>query len=82
MFTCYNCKQECRKLIYPTKGELCCEKCYNTPLQFKPGLHDVVAQNGQVKVTAGKAWEIRNRIKSPDDGRTCINRITGKPTQF
>ncbi len=34
------------------------------------------------KITAGKAWEIENRTISPDDGRSVVNKKTGKPAQY
>ncbi len=36
----------------------------------------------QHNMTVGKEWEINNRILSKDDGKTMINRVTGKPAQY
>jgi hypothetical protein len=84
MFECPFCKSiEARRLIIPSDGkEMKCNLCYEIQAYSPVGLQDVVAQNGKVKVTKGKAWEIRNRVKSKDDNWTCINSKTGKPTQF
>lgn len=34
------------------------------------------------KISGGKDWEIVNRVISKDDGKTVINRVTGKPSQI
>ncbi len=34
------------------------------------------------KLSAGKSWEIANRVISKDDGVTVVNRATGKPAQL
>ena len=34
------------------------------------------------KLSAGKDWEINNRVISRDDGVTVINRATGKPAEL
>lgn len=34
------------------------------------------------KLSVGKSWEIENRRVSQDDGKTAINRITGKPAEY
>lgn len=34
------------------------------------------------KLSVGKSWEIDNRVISRDDGKTVINRVTGKPAQY
>jgi hypothetical protein len=34
------------------------------------------------KLTKGKDWEIENRRVSLDDGKTVINKATGKPAQY
>jgi len=34
------------------------------------------------KISGGKDWEIKNRVISKDDGKTPINRVTGKPAQL
>ena len=42
-----------------------------------------VKSDGSIgKITAGKAWEIENRTISPDDGRSVVNKKTGKPPEY
>lgn len=86
MFKCPNCKTDCKRLIANTfitnSGELKCENCYESKSERTLGLQDTLCQQNGIKISKGKAWEIRNRTKSKDDGRTVINKITGKPTQF
>lgn len=39
--------------------------------------------DGRVRnISVGKEWEINNRVLSKDDGKTMINRVTGKPAQY
>jgi len=82
MFTCHNplCKKECKKII-ASEGSLYCENCFEYKNIRNSNLHQIVASDGLTKVTWGKAWEIDNRIVSKEDGRTVINRSTGRPTQ-
>ena len=57
-----------------------CPQCRNKPSMTGINLHQDVG-DGTTKVTRGKAWEIANRGISRDDGRTVINKITGRPAQ-
>lgn len=83
-FDCPTCKQQARKLIIPPEGkQIVCGNCYHkegSPYNWQ--LHDVVFDDGKTRLTRGKAWEIDNRVKSKDDKRTIINKVTGKPAQY
>ena len=46
-------------------------------------VHEYVKKDGsRGRLTAGKDWEIANRTISKDDGKTVINKVTGKPAQY
>lgn len=34
------------------------------------------------RMSKGKEWEINNRVLSPDDSKTVINRVTGRESQY
>jgi hypothetical protein len=86
MFTCPTCNAKTPKLIAPggcKDGKLVCPNCYQSGKSiFNWQLHDVEFKDGKTRLTKGKSWEIKNRVKSPDDGRTIINKVTGKPAQY
>jgi hypothetical protein len=75
-----DCNEWTLKLI--TSGnKTYCPLCRGAnPTMTGINLHDDVG-DGTTKVTRGKAWEISNRVISKDDGRTVINKITGRPAQ-
>lgn len=84
MLQCPKCGSDAVKLVIPLGGRLGCRSCsdpartkYNA--QLNQTLHNI---DGKTRITRGRAFELDNRIKSPDDGRTIINRITGKPAQY
>lgn len=85
MFDCPRCNKETKRLtICEMVKRIVCDACHpeHGGSKFNWQLHDVLHRDGRTKVTRGKAWEIDQRIKSPDDGRTIINRKTGKPAQY
>jgi len=88
-FICPTCKSDTNKLIAPGKDDrefgcetkLQCPNCYKQDRIYKAGLHDTFP-GGVRGLTNGKAWEIKNRVKSPDDNKVYINKITGRETQY
>lgn len=85
MFTCPNpdCGAESRRLVLPHNGRLGCEACRTRPVSsFDPRLHQTYASDGKTRLTFGKAGEIASRVVSKDDGKTVINRHTGRETQY
>lgn len=80
---CPNCKTSTSKLIgIGREGEIKCPTCFerkDSIFNYQLNQSETI---GGVRITNGKAWEIRNRMVSKDDGRTVINRVTGKPAQF
>lgn len=80
---CPRCGQPCKQLVIPIGGDLQCRACAGQcPSKYNPNLNQTYAKNDVVRLTNGKAWEIANRIVSPDDHKTMVNRITGKPAQY
>ena len=78
MLECPSCKSQANKLV-ATKKELVCSNCYKTDTPRNTNLH---MRNGTWgKMTFGKSREIDSRGLA-EDGRTVINRLTGKPTQY
>ena len=85
--TCPSCGAETSKLIGCNKLQrvvctLCHENCQGAKRPINTNLGQTLFYDGMTRVTTGKAWEINRRIKSPDDNRTIINRVTGKPAQY
>lgn len=75
-----NCNEWTLKLI--TSGNnTYCPRCRGAnPTMTGINLHQDVG-DGKTRVTLGKAREIEARIVCPDDGRTIINRYTGRQAQ-
>jgi hypothetical protein len=86
MFTCPRCKAETTKLVIPLNGKLGCDLCSEkSPSRYNVNLNQTFAKygdNNSKRLTTGKAWEIANRVVSKDDGKTIINKVTGKPAQY
>jgi uncharacterized Zn ribbon protein len=86
MLTCPRCNAETSKLVIPLGGKLGCPNCSEKrSTKYNANLNQTFATYGDgntKKLTNGKAWEIANRTVSKDDGKTIINRVTGKPTQY
>lgn len=93
MFECPICKQETKTLVIPAEGKLAGRCCASTgPKRFNVNLGNTVDSWTHIdkktgnevkhKLTTGKDWEIQNRVLSKDDGKTSINRVTGKPAQL
>ena len=81
--TCPKCHAETSKLVIPLGGVLSCRECVGERrTQYNPMLNQAFASDGVTRLSNGKAWEIKNRIVSKDDGHTLINKITGKPAQY
>jgi len=82
MLSCPNCKtEEARKLI-GTDNKIYCNLCYERKNYSPAYLHSYESQDGRTKVSWAKAEVMKNRIISPDDKRTVIDRQTGKETQY
>lgn len=84
---CPSCGAETSKLIGCNKLRrvvctLCHDNCQGSEKQGNVNLGQTLDSDGNTKVTYGKAWEISRRTISPDDGKTIINRTTGKPAQY
>lgn len=79
---CSMCKKDVTRLTY---GDKCstgaCRGCYHGS-GIDLSLNGVIWTDGKTRLTKGKAWEIDNRTVSRDDGRTVVNRKTGKPAQY
>lgn len=83
MLDCPRCGKEAKQLLIPKDGKLQCRDCSGPrPTRYNSQLNQIYAQDGETKLTNGKAWEIANRAVSKDDGRTVINKSTGKPAQY
>lgn len=83
MLQCPNCNAETSKLVIPLGGVLSCRECIpESRPKYNAMLNQAFASDGVTRLSNGKAWEIANRIVSPDDGRTMINKKTGKPAQY
>ena len=79
-FDCPSCgSAKARRLIAGDKA-LQCNECYEAKRDRNTHIGEKGGDWG--KMSYGKAWEIDQRIASPDDGKTIINRKTGKPTQY
>lgn len=75
-----NCQEQTNKLIYSGK-KIYCPQCFTyRSLTGGINLHQNVGDR-ETQITRGKMWEIDNRGVSRDDGRTVINRITGREAQ-
>lgn len=94
-FDCPSCKQGADKLIiFNDPARLGCPGCrtstikkaYNVNLgqTLDKWTHIDKKTGREIKhrLTTGKDWEIANRAFSKEDGKTAINRITGKETQY
>lgn len=85
-FDCPTCDSKTWKLIYaeydPTADKLVCPNCYKQQIVLKVGLHDPFPGSQSKGLTNGKAWEIENRVVSPDDKMVYINKKTGRETQY
>ena len=77
-FECPSCARACTTLIScDQRKKIMCNRCHDGhEKRSSAGLHQK-----ELGVSKGKAWEIDNRVVSRDDGRTVINRLTGKPAQ-
>jgi hypothetical protein len=84
-FSCPTCGSQTKKLIAPSdtkQDKLACPNCYQIASTGRMGLHDSFPGSTSKGLTNGKAWEIKNRIQSPDDPKVYINKRTGKETQY
>jgi hypothetical protein len=81
---CPNCKAGTHKLIgIGREGIIMCPSCFeNKQSAYNYQLNQTESNSGGARVTNGKAWEIKNRVVSKDDGKTVINKVTGKPAQY
>jgi hypothetical protein len=79
MFTCHNdlCKQQCKRIIAHKDG-LFCENCFKVERPSPTYLH----QKDENGMRWTQRFGIDARTKSKDDGKTIIDRRTGKPTQY
>jgi hypothetical protein len=83
MLECPSCHKEAKVLVIPEGGKLGCNECVvRGPKKYNVHLGQTWASDGKTRLTHGKAWEIGNRVVSPDDGKTLINKKTGKPAQY
>ena len=89
MFTCPSCNSLTSKLIgYTSPAKVGCSNCGIPASRFSScnlgqTADSWVKHDGtRGRITSGKNWEIANRMISKDDGKTPINRVTGKPAQY
>ncbi len=89
MLDCPNCGAQAKRLIiFNDPYHTGCDNCGQARKRFSiTGLGSTDdkwhGDDGKVhRITAGKRWEIENRTISKDDGKTVINKVTGKPTQY
>src|SRR3974390_491041 len=84
-FTCPSCHEKTWKLIYGSGDKHyikpVCPGCKQQPFIMKDGLHDSFPGAQSKGLTNGKAWEIAQRVRSPEDKMTFINKSTGRETQ-
>ena len=90
-FECPKCKQETNRLVIPLDGPLsgtCCvgprQSKYNAQLNQTVESWTHVDKKGvehKHKISGGKQFEIVNRVIA-EDGKTVINKVTGKPSQY
>lgn len=88
MLDCPSCGAETSKLIGCNElRRVVCTNCHYNCMgdkkfdNYNLGQTLIKDKNG-TRVTYGKAFEIDNRMVCPDDGKTIINRKTGKPAQY
>lgn len=84
---CPSCGAETSRLIgCHNLQRVVCTNCHgDCKGQQVPGnanLGQTLDSDGKTRVTYGKAWEIKNRGLSKDDGKTIINLKTGKPAEY
>lgn len=83
MLDCPRCGAQTNKLIIPEHGKLGCKDCsVAKPRPYNVNLGQTFVKDHMTRLTTGKAWEIEQRVVSPDDGKTIINRKTGRETQY
>lgn len=83
MLTCPACGTETRQLVIPDQGNLGCRSCtQRKSVPYNVNLGQTWTRDEKTRLTTGKAWELENRIQSPDDPKVYINRITGRETQY
>ena len=82
-FTCHNeyCKKPCKRLI-AFDGNLYCENCYNIEKPRPVYLHQTEGNPWAKNLTIAKGRVIDNRVVSKDDGKTILDRRTGRPTEY
>jgi len=82
MFDCPNCGLKTTKLIGSDElKRVVCPHCHPGTNNSKNAKDYELHWKESKNVTNGKAWEIKNRTISKDDGKTVINKVTGKPAQ-
>lgn len=82
MFDCPNCGLKSSKLIGSDElKKVVCPVCHPGNLSVKNARDYELHYKDSYGITKGKAWEIMNRTISKDDGKTVINKVTGKPAQ-
>lgn len=87
-FSCPTCGSETWKLIaardsYESSNDkIVCPNCFHTDTPRRVGLQDSFPGSQSKGLTNGKAWEIENRVRCPDDPKVWINKKTGKETQY
>lgn len=80
---CPSCGSATNKLIIPLGGKTGCRNCLGKePTKYNANLNQTYTKDSKTRLTNGKAWEIANRIVSPDDKKTMINKVTGRPSQY
>lgn len=79
LLDCPRCGPNVAKRLIGNKDGIFCDRCYQDD---RTGKFNYTLHQKTLGVSNGKAWEIDNRIVSKDDGKTVINRVTGKPAQY
>lgn len=83
LLDCPSCGNKCAKLILPLGGKTGCRSCLGAePTKYNANLNQTYTKDDQTRLSNGKAWEIANRIVSPEDHKTMINKVTGRPAQY
>ncbi len=86
MLDCPICKNEVNQLVIPPEGKKfgcrpCVYKDRKPTKSYNVNLGQTYLSDGVTRISVGKAWEIEQRVVSPDDPKVIINRKTGRETQ-
>lgn len=82
MFDCPNCGTKTSKLIGSDElKRVVCPSCHPGNAGTKNARDYELGWKDPSGLTNGRAWEIKNRTISKEDGKTVINKITGRPAQ-